>query len=65
MNAFLFFEIIIEQIKKHNLEYDIIVNTSQLLENTLHKFGFHTEHIIKNGFAKNLDHHIMKRKVCP
>lgn len=59
----LFFETIIEKVKSHQLDYDIIVNTSQLLEKTLNKFGFETSEVIKNGFGEGLDHYVMRKRI--
>ncbi|GAB4186575.1 MAG: hypothetical protein OHK0057_12210 [Thermoflexibacter sp.] len=59
----LFFETIIEKIKSHQLDYDIIVNTSQLLKKTLDKFGFETSEVIKNGFGEGLDHYVMRKRI--
>ncbi len=58
-----FFNHILENIKNEKLEYDIVINTTQLLEKTFSKFDFSTEKIITNGFGENLDHHVMRRKM--
>ena len=57
-----FFEHILESIRNENLNYDIIINTTQLLEKTFVKYDFTTEQIIKEGFGNNLDHYRMRRK---
>lgn len=58
----IFFEHIMDNIQNEKKAFDIIINTTQLLEKTFNKFGFHTVHIIKNGFGKNLDHYVMRKK---
>lgn len=58
-----FFNYILAQIIKEKFNYDIVVNTTQLLEKTFYKFGFSTENIFPNGFGKNLDHYVMRRKL--
>jgi hypothetical protein len=50
-------------IEKEKLDFDIVINTTQLLEKTFNKFGFWTETIIEKGFGENLDHYIMRRKL--
>jgi predicted GNAT family N-acyltransferase len=57
-----FFKHILAQIEKEKFDYDIVINTTQLLENTFIKFGFITEQIIQNGFGDNLDHYKMRRR---
>jgi hypothetical protein len=52
----------LDRIGKEKLEYDILINTTQLLERTFNKLGFQTERVIPSGFGKNLDHLVMRRK---
>lgn len=58
-----FFKHILTNIDKENLDFDIVINTSQLLEKTFNKFDFWTERVIKNGYGENLDHYVMRRKL--
>ena len=58
-----FFNHILTNIEKEKLKFDIVINTTQLLENTFNKFGFSTDAIIEKGFGENLDHYIMRRKL--
>ena len=58
-----FFSHILQNIENENLNYDIVINTTQLLEKIFNKFGFLTEKIITNGFGENLDHYVMRRKI--
>ena len=58
----LFFEHLLLNIKSESFQFDIVINTTQLLEKLFNKFGFLTEEIIKNGFGLNLDHYLMRRK---
>ena len=67
-NAFLklsqdFFLHLLAAIKKEKLDYEIVINTTQLMERTFTGFGFYTTQIIKDGFGNNLDHCEMKRRV--
>jgi hypothetical protein len=57
-----FFNYLLTAIQQEKFEYDILINTTQLLEKTFHKYGFETEQVIKNGFGENLDHYQMRRK---
>jgi len=57
-----FFNHLLTNIEHENLDYDIVINTTQLLEKTFNKFNFWTEKKIKNGFGENLDHYVMRRK---
>jgi hypothetical protein len=57
-----FFEYLVSQINKEKYGYDIVINTTQLLEKTFNRFGFITEKKIPNGFGENLDHYIMRRR---
>lgn len=57
-----FFEYILSQIKKEKYEYDIVINTTQLLEKTFNRFGFITEKKVPNGFGDKLDHYVMRRR---
>lgn len=57
-----FFNHILANIRNEKLNYDIVINTSQLLENTCKHFGFLTEKIIENGFGEKLDHYVMIKK---
>lgn len=59
----IFFKHILTNIKNESFNYDILINTTQLLEKILKKFDFVTEQIIKNGFNEKLDYYIMKRKL--
>jgi hypothetical protein len=58
-----FFETIINQIRSENLAYDILINTTQLLERYFHAFGFDTEHIEMNGFGPGLHHVTMRNRM--
>ena len=58
-----FFNHILTNIKNEKLDYDIVINTTQLLEKIFNKFDFWTENIIANGFGENLDHYVMRRKM--
>jgi hypothetical protein len=58
----IFFNYLLEAILQEQLKYDIVINTTQLLEKSFNKYGFVTEQIIKNGFGENLDHFKMRRK---
>lgn len=57
-----FFNTLLDRIGKEKLEYDILINTTQLLERTFNKLGFQTQRVIPSGFGKNLDHLVMRRK---
>ena len=57
-----FFEYILSQIKKEKYDYDIVINTTQLLEKIFNRFGFITEKKIPNGFGDKLDHYVMRRR---
>jgi hypothetical protein len=57
-----FFKYILAQIENEQFDYDIVINTTQLMEKTFIKFGFITEQIIQNGFGDNLDHYKMRRR---
>ena len=57
-----FFNHLLDNIQKENLPYDIVINTTQLMEKTFQKFGFCTEKITANGFGTNLDWYVMRRK---
>ncbi|GCD76951.1 hypothetical protein JCM31826_04330 [Thermaurantimonas aggregans] len=59
----IFFEHLMENIRNENKPFDILINTTQLLEKTFNNFGFYTEKIIKNGFGDNLDHYVMRKKI--
>jgi histone deacetylase complex regulatory component SIN3 len=58
-----FFNHILTNIKNEKLDYDILINTTQLMEKTFKKFDFITEKIHPNGFGENLDHYVMRRKI--
>lgn len=58
-----FFKHILTNIENEKLDYDIVINTTQLLEKTFNKFDFWTERIIENGFGEKLDHYVMRRKL--
>jgi ribosomal-protein-alanine N-acetyltransferase len=58
-----FFNHILTNIENEKLNFDIVINTTQLLEKTFNKFDFRTETIIEKGFGENLDHYIMRRKL--
>jgi hypothetical protein len=55
-----FFNHIFTNIEKEKLDFDIVINTTQLLEKTFNKFGFRTETIVEKGYGENLDHYIMR-----
>ena len=57
-----FFNYLLTSIMNENLDYKIVINTTQLLQKTFNKYGFITEKIIENGFGNNLDHYVMTRK---
>ncbi len=57
-----FFNHLLTNIQNEQLDYDIVINTTQLLEKTFNRFGFNTEKIITHGFGENLDHYVMRRK---
>jgi len=57
-----FFNHILTNIQNEKLDYDIVINTTQLLEKIFNKFEFQTVKIINNGFGENLDHYVMRRK---
>lgn len=61
--AALFFNHTLNNIEDEKLDFDIIINTTQLLEKTFNRFDFRTEKIIKKGFGANLDHYVMRRKL--
>jgi histone deacetylase complex regulatory component SIN3 len=58
-----FFNHILTNIENEKLDFDIVINTTQLLEKTFNKFYFWTERIIENGFGENLDNYVMRRKL--
>ncbi len=58
-----FFNHILTNIEKEKFDYDIVINTTQLMETTFNKFDFVTEKILTNGFGENLDHYVMRRKL--
>lgn len=58
----LFFDELIYRIKHEALPYDIVINTTQLMENNFKKFGFTTQEKLVNGFGPGLDHLVMKNK---
>jgi predicted GNAT family N-acyltransferase len=58
-----FFEAIINQIRSENLPYDVLINTTQLLEGYFHTFGFETEQIEMNGFGPGLHHITMRNRM--
>jgi len=60
-----FFEHILESIRNEKLDFDIIINTTQLLEKTFNQYGFKTEQIIKDGFGSHLDHYRMRKRWAP
>lgn len=55
-----FYQEIIRRIKNENLDYEVEINTTQLMERLFSLYGFKTAKIIKDGFGKGLDHHIMR-----
>jgi predicted GNAT family N-acyltransferase len=58
-----FFEAIINQMRNENLPYDIVINTTQLLERYFHRFGFETVLIEMNGFGPGLHHVTMRNRM--
>jgi hypothetical protein len=56
-----FFNHILSNINKDGYPYAIVVNTTQLMEKTFHRYGFKTISIVKDGFGKQLDHYQMTR----
>jgi hypothetical protein len=58
-----FYKHILTNIEKEKLDFDIVINTTQLLEKPFNKFDFWTESIIENGFGENLDHYVMRQKL--
>lgn len=58
-----FFEAIINQMRIENLPYDVVINTTHLLERHFHALGFETEHIEMNGFGPGLHHVTMRNRM--
>jgi hypothetical protein len=56
------FNHILASIQSEGVFYDIVVNTTRLLEKSFERFGFKTEMIIHKGFGVDLDHYVMRRK---
>jgi hypothetical protein len=57
-----FFKYILAQIENEQFDYDIVINTTQLMEKIFNRFGFITEKKIPNGFGDKLDHYVMRRR---
>jgi hypothetical protein len=57
-----FFQRLISNIRAEGMDYDVVINTTQLLEKTLYRFGFLTERVIPGGFGTGLDHYVMRLK---
>ena len=55
-----FFQRLMANIRAEGADYDVVINTTQLLESTLYRFGFLTEKVIAGGFGEGLDHYIMR-----
>lgn len=55
-----FFNEIMNRIKNENVDYEIVINTTQLLSRFFSIYGFTIVKTIKDGFGKGLDHYIMK-----
>ena len=56
-----FFNHLLDNIKHEGVSYDIVINTTQLLEKLFMSFGFSTEKVIVDGFGEKLDHYVMRR----
>ena len=60
-----FFQRIMTNIRSEGSDYDVVINTTQLLESTLYRFGFLTEKVLPGGFGEGLDHYVMRlRRAC-
>lgn len=57
----IFFADIITAIQKEPYKFDILINTTQLMERIFNAYGFETEQVTKDGFGKNLDHLVMRK----
>lgn len=59
--AAIFFADILTAIQKEPYTFDILINTTQIMERLFNTYGFETEQVIKDGFGQNLDHIVMRR----
>jgi hypothetical protein len=59
--AAIFFADILTAIQKEPYRFDILINTTQLMERIFNSYGFETEQVIQDGFGQNLDHLVMRR----
>ncbi|OXA99676.1 hypothetical protein B0A75_11095 [Flavobacterium oncorhynchi] len=61
--ADMFFNHLMQNIESENLNYDIVINTTQVMEKSFNRYGFKTESVSKNGFGEGLDHYKMRRGI--
>lgn len=55
-----FYHEITRRIKNENADYEVVINTTQLMEKLFFGYGFKTDKLTKNGFGKGLDHYVMR-----
>ena len=58
-----FYQEIERRIVDEGKYYDILINTTQLMENLFNQYGFNTYEIIENGFGKNMHEYKMRKSL--